>query len=481
MIRSLMMILLVIICCVAPVSIGFSQVIAEIEVRNTPNDDDDYLCWTPINARIRLASNQQNDVDVELRSVQLNANSGSVQFLAAGPGSISPSQFSPSDTLSLTLPASQEWVAFKVAGRTASVGSKDILIRSEVADGSAVAQLPVMVRVRKNAQALTATERDAFLDALVRWKAKPGLTRPTRFDDYYTAHDDAFQIGIHTTAATPVNNFLPWHRAFLMSLERELQEFDRTVTLPYWKFDEPPDRLFDDDFIGVRTATSTVVQFSATNPIQAWTRRNVGELVRLNNWDQSAPIASRILPIITCTPAVPNDPNCPDALGIYSVITGGIESAYHNTAHGGAGGWLGRGTSPSDPLFFLLHANVDRAWAHWQTVRDRFVGTRLDEGSYTPTGQYPGPGTTPRNRESIYALDQMWPWGEKSGDGGTPGDDLDDWPPYRFLFPSAPGLPFSASSPPTPATMIDYMGINDNDVAHSVCYDDMNFVGSDPR
>jgi tyrosinase len=31
--------------------------------------------------------------------------------------------------------------------------------------------------------------------------------------------------------------FLPWHRAYLLDLERELQGIDPQVTLPYWRFD----------------------------------------------------------------------------------------------------------------------------------------------------------------------------------------------------------------------------------------------------
>jgi len=43
----------------------------------------------------------------------------------------------------------------------------------------------------------------------------------------------------------------------------------------------------------------------------------------------------------------------------------------HNTVHGavGAGGHaMGGASSPSDPLFWLHHAFVDKIWADWQKI-----------------------------------------------------------------------------------------------------------------
>jgi len=41
----------------------------------------------------------------------------------------------------------------------------------------------------------------------------------------------------------------------------------------------------------------------------------------------------------------------------------------HNAVHTTIGGDMTAGTSPNDPIFWLHHANVDRAWAEWQTQR----------------------------------------------------------------------------------------------------------------
>jgi len=45
----------------------------------------------------------------------------------------------------------------------------------------------------------------------------------------------------------------------------------------------------------------------------------------------------------------------------------GLEVAAHNNVHNWCRGTLSRPmTSSRDPIFFLLHANVDRIWDQWQ-------------------------------------------------------------------------------------------------------------------
>ena len=457
---------------------GSAQPVGEIEIRDSASAVDDHLCWSPVPARIRLASPAAADVAVTVASAPLGSQAGDVHFAAARPEPVTRANFAPVRRLALTLPKDGGWVTFLVAGRRASRSGKDVLVRAELPVG-AIAQVPVMVRVRKDAETLTPGERDAFLRALAAWKLKPGLSRPTRFEDYYTAHDNAFQVGIHSMSGTRVSNFLPWHRAFLLNFERELQEIDPSVALPYWKFDSPAAKLFSDAFMGSVQPPDTEVRFAPSNPIRNWTLRNGEAVRRARDWREAAPVPEGNLTDLLCEAT---DPTCAvDDSTPYRVVTDTFEANYHNGAHAQVGGWLGRGTSPSDPLFFLLHNNVDRGWAHWQEVRGRFDGSGTDPAVYAPTGRYPGSGDSGRVREGLYALDAMWPWGPKAGNGGTPGDAMDDWLPYRFPFPAATGLPFSPSDPPAVARMIDYMNVTGRDAAHGACYDDLDFMGRDPR
>ena len=74
-----------------------------------------------------------------------------------------------------------------------------------------------------------------------------------------------------------------------------------------------------------------------------------------------------------------------------AVSIGALEFSYHNGAHSVISGWLATGSSPRDPLFYLLHANVDRAWALWQDQHKAFDFSATDGKSYPLGPRYPGP------------------------------------------------------------------------------------------
>jgi tyrosinase len=50
-----------------------------------------------------------------------------------------------------------------------------------------------------------------------------------------------------------------------------------------------------------------------------------------------------------------------------------LEINPHGEAHTSINGFLNYvPTAPKDPLFFFLHSNVERFWAKWQVIEDRF-------------------------------------------------------------------------------------------------------------
>jgi tyrosinase len=191
------------------------------------------------------------------------------------------------------------------------------------------------------------------------------------------------------------------------------------------------------------------------------------------DWKTGRPVSSSQLALILCEQPGAVCPVGADQLRNHTLS---LEQSYHNRAHSLTGGWIGRGFSPADPLFFLLHANTDRAWAHWQAKYQRFNNSGANEASYFPAGQYPGPAGVARFREGLYALDAMWPWSGKRGNAGTV-DTLDDWPDHEYPFPAAPGRPMGPTDRPTPARMIDYLGTNGPAAAIGACYDDLGFKG----
>jgi tyrosinase len=79
-----------------------------------------------------------------------------------------------------------------------------------------------------------------------------------------------------------------------------------------------------------------------------------------------------------------------------------MEGNPHASAHTSFGGSLSSiPTAARDPLFFLLHANVDRLWAKWQRTLGRFdptVATSFDSNGASG------------NRVGHNLADTMWPW-----------------------------------------------------------------------
>jgi tyrosinase len=67
-----------------------------------------------------------------------------------------------------------------------------------------------------------------------------------KFSALRDVHRDNTSDEAHTYPAFP-----HWHRSYLLDLERELQQIDPTVALPYWKFDEPAPNVFRLKFMGV--------------------------------------------------------------------------------------------------------------------------------------------------------------------------------------------------------------------------------------
>ena len=201
--------------------------------------------------------------------------------------------------------------------------------------------------------------------------------------------------------------FLPWHRHFMILLERWMQIVldDPDFGLPYW------DWAADGDL-------PTAEQL--TTPL--WGENGIGETsglvtsgpcgrmrVRLiqNPLTQALTVADRplfrqagqeFLPAFQTLPnraavriamSQPNYDNFPwdaDAPGHRAVLEGwepatpGYTVDLHNLVHVWVGGDMGPGTSPNDPIFFLNHCNVDRIWEAWMVQNGRTYSPGISQG-----------------------------------------------------------------------------------------------------
>jgi tyrosinase len=325
--------------------------------------------------------------------------------------------------LDLDLPGDGSPIRFWVAGEfqhpSADFGDA-VLEVAERNTATVLSSTPTMVRIRKDANTLSNSERDRFLAAFGTLNGQ-GTGRFKEFRDMHVS-------GIPLLESHGNKGFLPWHRAYLLDLERELQAIDASVALPYWRFDRAAPRVFTRDFMGIPGPTGRL-QFVAGHPFNFWV--GIGSTPGINRAMSFQP------------------GNAPSGL-INEVDTIGLGDSYddfvvmegdpHGLAHTRFGAPINNpATSPQDPLFFLLHANVDRLWAKWQWF---FHHTSDSDPKAYATG---GPFRIGHNFS-----DTMWPWNGLTGaprPSTAPGGAL-----ASSALTSAPG------SSPTVRIMIDHKG-----------------------
>ncbi|HMG04243.1 MAG TPA: tyrosinase family protein, partial [Chthoniobacterales bacterium] len=264
-----------------------------------------------------------------------------------------------------------------------SLADGDVTIEAR-AGTALIGAVKLMVRIRKNANTLTVAERNRFIGAFAQLNNQGA----GRFVDFRN---------MHTAAASPqahgAPGFLPWHRAYLLDLERELQGIDSSVALPYWRFDQAAPNLFSLAYLGFSTSANGTVQFSSTNPLQFWVTDGVQGINRRPFFNTTSGFASGRTEAQTL------------ALGAQYAAFRNMESNPHGSAHTSFGGSISSiPTAARDPLFFLLHANVDRLWAKWQRQNNRFDPTVA--ASFTNDGSNP---------IGHNLADTMWPWNGITG------------------------------------------------------------------
>jgi len=403
----------------------------ELFINNSALPRTRYIGWAPSPCSIHLSNltGVTGPVTVELRN-KPPAKGGRFVFrrTLTGPSTT---------TLRLVLPAKGAAVNFFMLGQFphASFADRDAVV--QVRSGAHVLlEVPLMVRIRKNANLLGTAEVSRFVAAFATFNNQ-GLGR---FVDFRNMH-----VAASSPEAHGAPGFLPWHRAYLLDLERELQAIDPSVALPYWRFDQPAPKIFSLGFLGVSNSLGTV-QFSATNPLQFWRTDGVTGITRRPLFNTTTSGASVITEAQTF------------ALGTQYAPFSAMEGNPHGNAHTSFGGSISSiPTAARDPLFFLLHANVDRLWAKWQRLNSRYNAGQL--ASFGPTGT---------NRIGHNVNDTMWPWNQITAPprpSTAPGGSL-----ANSAVATAPG------SKPRVGDLIDYQGVVAPAGRVGFDYDDVRFA-----
>ncbi len=315
--------------------------------------------------------------------------------------------------------------------------------------------------VRKSVVDLTPQEKTEFVNAI---KTLKNTTLPGHkiniYDEFVAQHIGAMGLmsmgaqgpaaghdGAHLSSL-----ILPWHREFISRFEKALQTVNPNVTLPYWNWtdSEALNVIFQDDFMGpngqgVNIDIPDVGSFQGGSVLSGFFSEANGWVLNpdLHIRPSGESLGTSLLRFVQLPPTdiypIPqSDIDKIFALSDYEdfriavegfskldnqgqlTIPGVFMHNYFHSLVGGAtfdpaigqpnplGTMASLAASINDPVFWLLHSNLDRLWAQWQV--DGHPGSNY----YPATGRHYGENLN----------DRLWPWdgGESIPANQGPGD-----------------------------------------------------------
>jgi hypothetical protein len=253
--------------------------------------------------------------------------------------------------------------------------------------------------VRRNAATVSAAERIRLRDAILQ------LDTTKLFPDgvsYWDKQEEIHKSG--HAGGTDVHSgpaFVPWHRELVNRFEGLLREVDPDLSMHYWDWTTDPSPLFTADFMGGEGEP-------AGPPFQNFESTEMGHTHIWRNVQGGAPPIASDHDVIHAS----------DGLGHpaqYGAFAGAAQSA-HDTVHGHIGGSIGNAHfSFHDPFVFLLHSNLDRLYAEWQTQpgetwrldpnqvygAQAVSGSLLDDVEPWSGGQGLRPWAAPDNQQAV--------------------------------------------------------------------------------
>lgn len=171
-------------------------------------------------------------------------------------------------------------------------------------------------------------------------------------------------------------SFLPWHRYFLLTLERLLQQTlnDETFRIPYWDF--CADAALPNPTTSEIWSAANLGQFVQPEwRVRLAMNGSTGNLMQVDRTLLRQLGRGGRLPSRNEAREVLQQESVYDQAPFNSSSSGGMRNRLegwvgparlHNNVHVWVGGDMSLSSSPNDPVFFLHHCNIDRMWAGWQ-------------------------------------------------------------------------------------------------------------------
>jgi Common central domain of tyrosinase. len=167
-----------------------------------------------------------------------------------------------------------------------------------------------------------------------------------------------------------IHNFLPWHRAYILKLEKLLQQVESDVSLPWWDWRSKRSRVE-----GIPKALSDTKTDNKLNPLNKFhmnIRGNDKEGNRVNINRDTFRSTGDVLDLGNRQGMLKfNQQDVPELyrLSDFRQFSERLRIGWHNFIHVWVGGDMSAvQTAAYDPIFYFHHCNVDRIWAIWQTI-----------------------------------------------------------------------------------------------------------------
>lgn len=225
--------------------------------------------------------------------------------------------------------------------------------------------------IRKEIHDLTKSELKNYLNAIRKLMATPS-TDPdyrgfSKYEQFFILHNNMYE---HCHGGA---QFLPWHRALMRELEKNLQQIDPTVCVPYWDESREAQKwwnsvLFSADYYGSYNSTNgdscvsdgvfAGVKFSANTPNPlGCVYRNMAPQVKssspnLPDWNYYNQMAKDSI----------SDRNVDEPYYQYATQL----ELYHGVFHQSVKGAMSTYFSNSDPIFYAHHGFIDKTWNDFQ-------------------------------------------------------------------------------------------------------------------
>jgi hypothetical protein len=218
-------------------------------------------------------------------------------------------------------------------------------------------------QVRKDLNSFSPAERTTLVTLMQEY-----ITKKVIEDHCYQGNT---MVEIHDDV-----NFLPFHRAYIESMEDFLvrRGYSQFVPLPYWT----PSTAVPMEFRVVDPdCSSAICDHSVWGDTLKDCSRNI-------NWAPGIQRPSYInLPVTTGSN---NDlcdyPFITGATGLSRVLKGELpnsaNSTYHNSVHSNMNGTMGVFTSPAAPVFWCFHALIDDMWKQYECMCPSKGGKAVD-------------------------------------------------------------------------------------------------------